>query len=107
MKKYFQLRICNGCEEQKLVNLAGYCAKCAEPKKESNMKLRYVIWRRYYGEIGSTFMTNKPGENHTWDADFAKAHHFTYKQACHIIHEFEKNRHNGSSETWGKEVVYD
>lgn len=33
-KKYFQLRICWMCDEQKMVNLDGICKKCAEPKKE-------------------------------------------------------------------------
>ena len=34
-KRYFQLRICWMCDEQKIVNLNGICKKCAEPKKEN------------------------------------------------------------------------
>ena len=33
-KKYFQLRFCWVCEQQRMVNLNGLCKKCAEPKKE-------------------------------------------------------------------------
>lgn len=31
MKQYFQLRICRGCDEQKMVNFQGYCANCNAP----------------------------------------------------------------------------
>jgi len=35
MKKYFQLRICKECDEQRMVNLDGYCSKCVNSHKKS------------------------------------------------------------------------
>ena len=32
-KRYFQLRLCWMCDEQKMVNIEGICKQCTESKK--------------------------------------------------------------------------
>ena len=37
MKKYIMLRICKGCDEQRMVDDRGYCAKCNAAERVANI----------------------------------------------------------------------